>query len=122
MSFHNTAAAVANLTAAPLECRNEVLQCLEYLNEKSAWIRIDKLTDVWVIKAVRPDNTLARFELAEVGFLMLRSKQIFIKGELFNRHETHHQDENNLVLGLMKLLQPELYEVVLKALPDPVVW
>ena len=122
MSFHNTAAAVAALTEAPLECRNEVLKTLEYLHEKSAWVRIDKLTDVWVIRAVVPDNTLARFEHVEVGFVLLRTKQVFIRGELFNRHETHHQDECNIILGLMAKIQPDLYEDVIKALPDPVVW
>ena len=122
MSFHNTAAAVATLTEAPLECRNEVLKTLEYLHEKSAWVRIDKLTDVWVIRAVVPDNTLARFELIEAGFVLLRTKQIFIRDELFNRHEIHHQDECNIILGLMRALQPDLYEEVMKELPDPVVW
>ena len=122
MSFHNTAAAVDSLTAMPLSCYNETLKCLEYLHVESEWLRVEKLNDVWVIYSIVPDNTLANFELAEVGFLMLRSKQIFIRDELFNRHEIHHPDESNLVLGLMRALQPDLYEEVMKELPDPVVW
>lgn len=51
-----------------------------------------------------------------------RTKQVFIRGELFNRHETHHQDECNIILGLMAKIQPDLYEDVIKALPDHGVW
>lgn len=122
MSIYNVVKEADVIIDLPVVIGNEVLQVLEYLDKESGWLRIERLTDVWSISVRSVDNTLSKWEEMQVGFVLLRTGEIFIRGERVDPYSHRHEAASGVALGLLHAMSPTLYNDVLEALPPPIQW
>lgn len=121
MSFYNVRNE-ADVISVAANMGNEIAKVLEYLGKESGWLRIEKLTDIWLVGRRQPDNSQAKWECRQVGIYVPRLNDIFIGNMAVNPYVNHDTEFSGVALGILQAVDPLLYKEVIEVLPPPTQW